>query len=329
MPFPTAALATLRPDISGSMEKFDLAMDRQGFIGLQVFPVFEVNRPFGEFGLIPLEILRKVPETRRAPRAPYARGDWKFAYDTFQTVEYGWEEPVDEKEATMYEDYFDAEFFAAEMARDVVARGQESRHSAALFNPTVWTGADLFLDVTNEWSDYGNATPIDDVEFAIRQIRKNSGLWANAVVMNRIVFRNLRLCDQIIDRIAGQGSGGPTKPTDITPAQIAACFDIEKLIIADGLANTANDGQSADLSDIWSEEYVSVCRVARTRNIKEPCVGRTMHWGADGSQIGGLIEDYGDPSTRSHVVRCRHEVQEKRLYTEAAFLLGNITEPAA
>jgi hypothetical protein len=65
--------------------------------------------------------------------------------------------------------------------------------------------------------------------------------------------------------------------------------------------------------------------VAVTDDIREPCLGRTFHWGEDGSQIGGLMESYREEQKRSDIIRCRHDVDEKVLYTQMGHLLSNIT----
>ena len=57
MPSPTSSLATQRPDLSASLEEFDAAMDRQGFIGQRVLPIFDVAVQAGNMGRIPIEQL--------------------------------------------------------------------------------------------------------------------------------------------------------------------------------------------------------------------------------------------------------------------------------
>ena len=52
-----------------------------------------------------------------------------------------------------------------------------------------------------------------------------------------------------------------------------------------------------------------------------------IHWQEDGSQVDGRVETYRDETIRSDVVRVRHDVDEKVLYTEAADLLSNVTDP--
>lgn len=325
MPAPSSSLATLRPDLAGSLQEFDLAMDRAGFIAPRVLPVFETQVASGVFGRIPIEQLLQNRDTLRAPRSGYSRGNWQFTTDSYATKEYGAEEPVDDNEARMYASYFDVEAISAQRAFDAVLRDAERRVSALIFNATTWTGPSLTTGVTNEWDDYANATPIDDVEAAVRKVYANSGLWANALIINRLVFRNLRNCAKVIDRIVSSGAGSPAKPSDVTTQMLAQVFDLPYIIVAGGTENSANEGQAFSGSPVWSNEYAMVARVATGNDIAEPCLGRTFHWGADGSVIGGTVESYRDEQVRGNVIRVRHQVHEKVLYTECGHLLSNIT----
>jgi hypothetical protein len=325
MPAPSTSLATLRPDLGGSMEEFDLAADRQGFIATRVLPVIESDVQSGTFGRIPVEQLLKNPEINRASRSGYSRGKWSFTDDAFATKEYGHEEPVDDRDEKIYGNYFDAEMVSAEIARDIVLRAAEKRVADLVFNATTYTGSSLTTAITNEWDDFANATPVDDVEAAIKKVWENTGLWANALIINRRVFRNLRQCDQVKDAIASQGAGSPTKASDITAEMLSRVFDLPNVVVAGGTRNSAKEGQTATMSPVWSDEYAMVCRMAETNSIKEPCLGRVIHWGKDGSQIGGTMETYRDETNRSDIVRCRHEVHEKLFYTECGHLLSNVT----
>jgi hypothetical protein len=287
--------------------------------------VLEVSLQASPFGKIPLEQLLQSPDTTRAPGSGYNRGKFTFTTDSYACVEHGWEEPIDDREAEMYAAYFDAEQVSAMRAMDFVLRAQEIRVAALLHNTTTYTGAALTTAITNEWDDFVNATPIDDVEAAVRKVYTGTGLWPNALQVNKKQFRNLRQCDQIIERIASFGAGAPVKAADITAAQLAAVFDLEDVLIGSGSKNTALEGQTAVPGQIWSDEYAMVMRVCRTNDIREPGLGRTFHWGQDGSQIGGAVETYRNESVRSEMARVRHDTHEKLLYVEAAHLLSNVT----
>ncbi len=325
MPSPSSSLATQRPDLAGSLVEFNLAMDRQGFIGLQVAPVLEVAKQAGNFGRIPLAQLLQHPQVDRAPGAGYNRRHWKFVPDTYQTLERGEEEPVDDREATMYREYLDAEEFAAARAYDAVLRAQEVRCAALFYDPTRWTGSDLATGITHEWDDASNAVPINDVEAAVRKVWANSGIWPDTLIVNRLQFRNLRQCTQILNRISASGAGSGIKATDVTLAMLSAVFDLPKIRVAGGAQNTANEGADAAISQIWSDEYAMVCKTADTRDVREPCIARTFHWDEDGSVIGGAIEEYREEQSRSKIIRVRHDVGEKVMYTEMGHLLSNVT----
>lgn len=328
MSSPSSTLVTLRPDLGASLEEFDLEMDRMGFIAHRVLPVLEVVQQSDTFGKIPLEALLQDPDNiDRNSKSGYARGDYEFEDDNYVTKERGFEVPVDERDERIYRNYFDAEAIAAGLARDVVLRQAEKRAAALLFNPVTWTGSALTTGINNEWdlNHVSDAQPTIDVEAAVNKVYDGTGLWPNALIINRKVFRNLRLLDDIIEKLHSQGAGKSIEAGNITVEHLSQVFDLPYIIVAGSSKNTANEGQSATPSQIWSSEYAMVARIAETDSIKEPCLGRTFHWAADGSQIGATMEDYEEPQARGHVIRARHEVQEKVLMVQCGHLLSNVT----
>jgi len=302
------------------MMEFDLAMSQAGLIATRVFPVMEVGKPSGEFGKVTIESLLRTLPTERAPGAGYNRSQWQFTTDTFITQEHGHESVVDAREAAIYRDFIDAEMITAARCRNIVLQNAEIRLAAMLQN----TGTYTPTSVTNEWDDHTNATPVTDVEAAINRLWVK-GIIGNALVVSRNVFRNLRLCNQVRDIITASGAGQQAMPNEVTAMKLAEVFDLRYVIVGGGLKNTAKQGQTASTSAVWSDEYAIVTRVAESNDIAEPCIGRTFHYSEDGSQIGGTMESYYDPKVRGTVIRCRHDVQEKVLYTEALELLDNIT----
>ena len=323
MPSPTSSLATLRPDLAGSLMEFDVEANAKGFIGGQVLKPLNVDRESGKFGLIPLEQLLQNGSTVRAPGSGYNRGNWTFDEQSYACSEYGWEEPVDDREAKIYADYFDAELVATMRARSMIMVEAEKRIAAAVFNATTFTSQTT--TITNEWDDATNATPIVDVNTAVNAVYDRTGVWPDTLVINRKVFRNLRTLDKIKDAIASSGAGDPTKASDITVQMIASVFDLKNVLVAGGSKNSANEGQTAAAAQIWSDEYAMVCKVATSNDIREACIGRTFHYGGDGSQVDGMVESYRDETVRSDIVRVRHDVDEKMLHTAAAQLLENVT----
>lgn len=322
MPGPSSALSTLRPDLAASFEAFDLEAEKANYIGSRVFPVMDVYSQAGTFGQIPLAQLLQQRDTKRAPGSGYARGNFTFTPASYACDEHGAEEPIDDREENMYAEYFDAEVVSTRRAYNAVLRNAEARIAAAVFNTTTWTGASLTTDISAlPWATIATAKPIDNVEAAVQKVYDNSGLWPNALVINRKVFRNLRLTPQITDRIASTGAGSSVLAGNITVEQLAQAFDLDYVLVAGGSQNTAIEGQAAAAGQIWSSTYAMVCRIATSNDFREPCIGRTFHWAGDGSSVDGTVETYRDERVRSDVVRVRHDVDELVLYKEAGHLL--------
>ena len=319
MPHPSTALS--RPDLGGSLMEFDNEANRAGFIGLRVFPVFESARQNAEFGKFKIESLLQERDTTRAAGAGYARQQNQFTTDNFATREHGAEEPVDDRESKIYATYFDAEMVAARRARDVVLRNLEKRVKAKVQDTATWTGAALTTAVGTPWTMIATSTPITDVRGAVIKVYQNSGMLANRVVLSWEIYQKLLDNTQILDRIK---SWGGDDPLQVNKQTLARAFDVEEVVVGGGVFNSANEGQAASLSGIWANSSVMVCRVATGNDLKEPCIGRTIHWGEDGSSIGAAMESYRDESIRGDVVRARMDTDEKRLFTQAGHLLTNI-----
>jgi hypothetical protein len=322
MASPTASLATLRPDLA-TFEEFDLEMDRRGFIAQRVAPVIDVASQAGTFGKIPVEQLLQTRTTNRAPGGGYARGTYTFTTASYACEEHGAEEPIDDREAKMYANYFSAEQIATMRAYDAVLRNAEIRMSAAIFNATTW--ASLRTEVTIPWDTIATAIPITDVDTAVKAVWTQSGMWPNALIVTKHVFKNLRRCAQVIDAIESAGAGRPAWQGAINEQVLASVFDLDYVIVAGSTKNTAREGQSVTFDKVWDDEYAMVCRVATTSDPKEPCIARTFHWADDGSSIGGTVEMYREESKRSDIVRVRHDVDEIVMYAEMGHLLYNIT----
>lgn len=322
MPSPSTSAATLRPDISESFEEFDLEMDREGYIAQKVMPPIEVQSQSGTFGKIPVEQLLKARDTARAPGSGYARSQFTFETASYACEEHGAEEVIDDRELNMYSGYFDAAMVSALRARSDVLRNCEQRVADAVFNATTFSS--YTTGITNEWDDYTNAIPITDVDEATKAVYSQCGLWPNALIINYTVFRNLCNCDQIVNRIKYQNFMDARAGT-INAQALAQVFNLDYVLVAGGSTNSANEGLTASVSHIWSNEYAMVAKVATTPDFKEPCLGRMFHWSEDGSQVNGTVEIYREESARGDVVRVRQDVDEIILYAASGHLLSNVT----
>lgn len=326
MPAPSSSLSTLRPDLASFFE-FDLEANKKNMIALQVAPVIEVALQADNPGKIPIEQLLKIGDGKpRASGGAYDRGNWSFTTWSYATNDYGWGEPLDDRDRKRYQYLVDAEQVCVARAYNNVLLNQEIRTAALIFNTSTWTGASLYTDVgTTEWaqSNWATATPIAHVEAAVRKVWDNSGVWPNAIILNRTKYRDLRQCTEIRERIVASGAGTPAKASDITKEMLASVFDLDYVIVAGGAKDSAAEGQSTTIASVWGD-YAMVCKVATSADIREPCIARTFHWSDNGSQIGGAIRQYREEDKHSDIYEVAHDVDEVVMYPELGHLIAGI-----
>ncbi len=321
MPVPTGATTVTRPDINEAL--YEYALD-QNYIGLKLFPEFETLKDAGGFPVIPTEALLKLPnDLRRPPRAHYGRGHWEFERDTFECVEFGWEELVDQVEARMYAHYFDAEVVSGEICADTVLRAQEKRILDQCQNTAVFTAT---FAVANEWNDTANATPIVDVKRGVRTIYEATGVKPDTLVIGFRTFQALGSCAEIVDRI--KYMHGVVERGNLTLAMFANAFEVRQVLVADVPYDSAAEGQAASIAQLWDVEYAFLGKVTqKPQNLKDPCIGRTFRWVAD-SPSNPMFESYWEDQTRADVIRARHFVDEEVVMAACGLILTNITDLA-
>lgn len=322
MPQPANNSAIQRPDLGSLVYEYMFTAEQRGFIGLQVMPVFNTGKQSSNYPIIPIESVLKVPDTKRAARGNYARGDWKFESGDYSCEEYGWEEPVDDVEAALYDDYFDAEEVSAEIATDILLRGQEQRIASTVMNPT---NAIASNDVDNEWDKPADATPKADINGGIKAMRESSGLTPNAAIMSKTVFDNVMNTDEIRDYLQ-YTSPHLVQGEEAQRQTLARYFGVDRVLVGNAIKDAAKRGKDKSISDIWDDEYVALARISGGgKRLREPVFGRSFLWTEDSPQEI-VTESYRDESIRSNIIRVRNNIDEAIIFKGALCLLGNITQ---
>lgn len=321
MPAPSNLSTFQRPDLGLNFEEFDLLAAKEGYIASQVLPMMDVGLQTSGFSRIPIgELLRDV-DLKRASGSGYQRDDFVFERDNYATEERGAEELIDDRERKIYAYTVDAERIASDRAMIKVLRDYEREVANAVFNTTTWTGSALTTAVGTAWSTFASADPVADVHAALSKVRDSSGIIPNTMIIDWDVWRVLQSVDSIIDRVKHSGYDDPKQ---FSPATLATLFGVDEVLVAGGIRNTAAQGAAASLSKIWNPNYAMLCKVARSEDLKEVCVGRTFHWAEDGSSDTVSMEQYREEKRRSDVLRGRMEYHAKILYPQTAHLLTGV-----
>lgn len=322
MASPSVALTTLAREL-GTYFEARLEELRADYIADMVFPVMDVLLPSASFKKVPIEELLTVePELKRSPSTGYWRSTFQFEQDSYMTYDRGAEEPIDDDEEAMYADFISLSQAATNRLAHIILQEKEKRIAATVMDTGVFTGA-LSQAVTNSAWDVANSTPVDDIRIAGDKMFTNIGLYPSTLIINRKTFRVLRNHPQVVAQIESTGAGDQARTRDVTTAQLAAVFDVDRVLVGGGAKNTNAVFGGLTIASVWPN-HAMLCQTATTNDIQEPCIGRQFHWARSGSRPGGSISVYREEGIRSDVVRNRMYSGEKLIHPQLGMLIPSV-----
>jgi hypothetical protein len=299
----------LNPLLTGIATRFMASLP---LAGLRIAPVINTQLHSAAYYVYDTSNYTDVPtDIRRAPSTGFKRLTSKLSSDTFLAKDYGIEEPIDKMEIAMYGSVFSADRSGMERAVRVVAINHEirvrnlARAVSQTSSPTV------------KWNAASNTTIVKDIQAAKGVIRSQIGTTPNLLTLPYNVYQALREAPEMKSYFVN---------TDgvLTKTQLESVLEVE-IVVSGDLINTAAEGQTPVIGDIWSDEaFLSFSQ--QTADIKALNFARTFNWTAlDGSGPAGISTfTYDQHEIDSRVVRARQYTDEKVVAPGAGYYFSDV-----
>jgi hypothetical protein len=276
----------------GLLTNISVAFEAQSsqFVGNKIFPIVEVEKEAGKFWTLDTARNKfRRAETLRAPRTPAKQVEWATGTDTYQAEEHLLESPVDDRERDNAEG-LQPDIEAQEAATEGILLGREAEIAAlATAAATYPAGNVLTLGGGDQWGDAA-ANPIEDVITIKEAIRGQIGRYPNTMVIPAAVVAKLQLHQKVIDRMGVNGL------RVVTPDLLSALFEIPNVFVATAIENTAAEGLTAVLADLWGK-HVVIAYVPPAPGRRTLALGYTFRKG------GWKADSYRDNPRKSDVYR--------------------------
>lgn len=208
---------------------------------------------------------------------------------------------------------YDPRGHAVESIMKLIELDREKRVADLVFAAATYpTGNKTTLSGTDQWSDYTNSTPIDDIESAL----DTPIMRPNIMVLGRASFSKLRGHPDIAKIVHGNsGDKGLA-----TRQQIADAFELEEVLVGDSWYNTAKPGQTASYSRLWGKHCALLHR-DRTASTREGVTfGLTAQWG---DRVSGSNPDPNIGMRGGERVRAGESVKELIVASDVGYLYTN------
>jgi hypothetical protein len=213
-----------------------------GLIADQVLDVIPVNFETAGYYIFD-DTNFNIPEAKRAPRAVYKEIEFGVTSDTYRAEEYGLEARIDDRERRNAPGALDPDIGKTRRLTNGVLLNRE-RRVANLVTNTANVTQNTTLTGAAQWSD-PTSDPAVTARLARKTIRTSTGVLPNQLTMGWEVYEALRIHPKVIDYMDGGRAG---------ESDLAEYFEVERVVVAKAIYNTAKEGQAATLTDLWGRD---------------------------------------------------------------------------
>jgi hypothetical protein len=303
--YPTSG-ATIRGDLNTVVEEASAADN--WFIGERVLPAAPVAVKSGQYPKLQIAAaeLLTAGSTVRAPGGKYGEVVRGWSSDTYDCVDRGLEEPVDDVVAKDVGRYFNVESAKARLCLRNMKLDHEARVAAIVMATTYFAATAAAVAYTE--ANIATINFVRDVLDAIERVNDN-GAQANTIVLSSTVLNRIKRSTLLQNFVRGSLPGDIT--LNITANAIAAAFadnGITQCLVGRARVNSAKKGQAYAASSVWGTTYIFVGDV-KAGDPGMGGAGRTLVWSEDGGLF--TTETYRDEARRSNMVRVRQNTAEK------------------
>ena len=306
--------------------------DESNFIAGQVFPMVPVQKQSDRYFVYKKEDWFRDDAQERAPGTESAGGDYDIDNTpTYFCRKYAFHKDVFEEDRANADDPLTPDEDAVAFVTDKILLNKENNWARTFFKTGVW-GTDLqgaaaaAAGKVVYWDDYANSTPIEDITAASTAQAEVTGKRPNTIVMGRRAYDALKNHPDFLDRVKYTQKGVVT--TDL----IAQMFDVDRVLVANAIQNTAKKGQQAAMSFILGN-HVLLCYTTNAPRLKTATAGYTFVWtGLMGSNaLGGRINRFSMPQLGigTERIECELAYDMKVIAADMGTFIENAVKPTA
>ena len=172
-----------------------------------------------------------------------------------------------------------------------------------------------------QWNDAAS-TPIENVRTGKRVVLTSTGFMPNLLVLARETYDALVDHPDIVGRI---DRGQTTGPAIATRDALAALFEVDRVLVMDGIYNSAKEGQTATHALIGSKKAL-LCYAAPNAGLMTPSAGYTFAWtGYTGaSALGTRVSQFRNDERRADKIEIEMAIDQKLIAADLGYFFTSI-----
>jgi hypothetical protein len=299
----SAHLSNLSVQVSNELE---------GLIAEQVFPTLQVKADRGNYYTFDNNMLR-IDNSERGEGARANRVDWGLSSTAYgPLVEHSLEHWIDDQIMSQAVSGLEPVANAVKFLTQKLHIVKENKLGAYLGSTGNVTN-NTTLSGTDQWSDFTNSDPYDDIQVGASSVIKNSGHRPNMLVMGQLVWDKLVNHPDLVERVKYTWGNTANKMT-ITPEELGGMLGM-KVLVGSSVYNNADEGAADSLAFNWGKDAL-VMYVTPTPGLMSVTAGYHLQLGE-----ARKVETYRDEPHKSTIVRITDKFEQKVVAQGALYLI--------
>jgi hypothetical protein len=274
------------------------AQSQENFIADKVFPTVGVSKQSDKYYIYDRANMNRTGDVAKlAPRTEVNRIGMTLSTSSYFADVYGLGMDFDEQTLANEDAMLDIRSAGAETLAMRLMIHREEQFATNFFSTGVW-GTDNTLSGTDQWSDYTNSTPIQDVTAARRAVQLASGGFKpNTMVVGKEVRDKLINHPDILARL--NGGATVTNTALITDAKLAEIFEVENFYVMEAVKNSSVEGVAESNAFIGGKNAL-LAYTPSTAGLMSPAAGLTFAWNnLEGvNNLGITVESFSDDALK-------------------------------
>jgi len=293
--------------------------EQTNFIADRVFPTVGVQRQSDKYYIYDRANMNRTGDVQKlAPRTEVNRIGMAISNESYFADVYGLGMDFDEQTLANEDAMLDIRAAGAQTLVNRLLIHREEQFASTFFAASVW-GTE-YEGVANspstgeviQWSDYDDATPIQDVTAARRAMQlKSGGFKPNTMVVGKEVRDILINHPDILARL--NGGATVTNTALITNAKLAEIFEVENFYVMEAVKNSSVEGVAESNAFIGGKSALLV-HAPRNAGLMTPASGLTFAWNniPGTNNLGVTVESFSDDALKRQQVA--EHIQVKMAY---------------
>jgi len=195
----------------------------------------------------------------------------------------------------------------------------EIRLANQIFTPT---NVGTSNTVNSSFTDHQNSSPYNTILQRIDNVYDATAFKPNRLLIGKNAWRHISRNDEIIDKANKTGVTGGAK--NATKEQVTALFGMDEVIIGSQFKNTANEGQSLALAQVWADSILAYYSPSAA-SINDPSFMYSFRWQKPGLPNMNVERHPFDKKTKTEELEIGYYQDERILSKSLGGLLVNVT----